>query len=138
MKGLIRRSSRLLPARYLSVGAICALGQNALIIGGDLLGCHYTLTATLAVTIFGALGYALHSRYTYGEPLSWRACGRFIMSLGSGYVLSLAILAFFRDVLDIPMIITAPVATIVVTMWGFIASRWAIVLRRTPPPTVEG
>lgn len=138
MKRLISRSSRLQPVRYLAVGAICALGQNALIIGGDLLGYHYTLTATLAVTIFGALGYALHSRFTYDQPLSWRACGRFIMSLGGGYVLSIAILAFFRDVLDIPMSITAPVATILVTMWGFIASRWAIVLRRTPPPTIEG
>jgi putative flippase GtrA len=131
------RSSLFLPVRYLTVGAICALGQNALIIGGDLLGYHYTLTATLAVTIFGALGYALHSRYTYDQPLSWSACGRFIMGLGSGYVLSVAILAIFRDVMNVPMIITAPVATIIVTTWGFIASRWAITLARPPSSSIR-
>ena len=137
MKVFTTRSSWLLPVRYLAVGAICALGQNAVIIGGELLGYHYTLTATLGATLFGALGYALHSRFTYDQPLSWRACGRFIIGLGSSYVLAIAILAIFRDILDVPMIITAPVATIIVTIWGFAASRWAIVLRRSSSSTIK-
>lgn len=123
-------SSRHLLLRYLAVGAICAIGQNAVIIGGDLLGYHYLLTASAGAVIFGALGYALHSRVTYGEPLSWRGSGRFAMSLVSGYILSIALLALMGDLLAIPMIITSPTTTIIVTIWGFIASRWAILWRR--------
>ena len=117
---------RFLPARYLAAGAICALAQNVLVIGGDMLGYGYPVTVSVSTVVVGVVGYVLHSCFTYGERLSWGAFGRFMAGLSSGYFLSMATFALLSDLLSVPILIASPVTTAVTTFWNFVATRWAI------------
>lgn len=117
---------RLTPARYLAAGAVCAVAQNALVIGGDLQGYNYLVTVSVSTVLVGALGYILHACFTYGERLSWDAFLRFMAGLTSGYLLSLATFAVLHDLLFVPIPIASPITTAVTTVWNFVATRWAI------------
>lgn len=122
------------PSRYLVIGAVCALLNNLILIGGDATGLHYAMSIMLTFVIVLPASYLAHACWTFDIALSWTAFGRFIIgSVSSLFVASFAIWLFFA-LLDLPMVVSAPSATIAMTAYNFAMTRWAI--RRHPQPDI--
>ena len=114
------------PARYIVVGAICALIHNVVMIVGDVLGVHYLLMSVVSFGIVTLLGYLLHSGFTFRGQLSIAAFLRFAAGLAFGFPISLLVMAILCTGLGIPVIIAAPTATIVLFVWNYASAHWAI------------
>lgn len=120
------RDFRWHPARYLVVGATCAVANNVLMIVGDWAGVHYAPMTLIATLLVIPLGYLLHSGFTFGERPSWPAFFRFASGIAVGFPISLATFALLCSGFRLPMVIAAPIATVILFVWNYASSRWAI------------
>ena len=114
------------PARYLVVGAICAAAHNLVMIAGDALGGHYLPLSFLSFALVTPLGYALHTAFTFREPRSVSSFLRFASGVAAGFPISLAAMAFFCSLLQLPVVVAAPAATLVLLVWNYASAHWAI------------
>ena len=114
------------PARYLVIGVFCALLNNAILIGADTLGLHYTIAISLTVVITVPLAYLAHALWTFSVDASWVGFGRFIAGSFSSLIIAAAAVAFFRGALALPMIFAAPLATVTMTIYNYLMTRWAV------------
>ena len=53
--------------RYLTVGALCAIIHNVIMIGADFAGLHYVLATFISFLVLTPMGYLLHCRFTFRE-----------------------------------------------------------------------
>ena len=120
------------PRRYATVGALCAAMNNVLLIGGEFAGLHYTASSLLAFAVVTPTAYWLHAAHTFREPLSWRGLGRFTAGLLMGLMIFFLVIALLCSVLELPMIVAAPIATLILFVWNYVSARWAIVARLAP------
>jgi putative flippase GtrA len=120
------------PTRYVVVGAICAAVQNAVLILGDRAGIHYLVTSFASIAVVTPLGYWLHSDFTFAEKLSLRAFLRFAAGIVAAIPVFLLTMATLCSVLGLPMIIAAPIGTVVLFAWNYLAAHWAILGRLLP------
>jgi putative flippase GtrA len=114
------------PARYLIVGLICAVAHNAIVLGADRLGLHYAVGCVLSYVLVVLLGFALHVRFTFGATPTPAGFWRYAVSMAANYPLMLALLFVMCDVAGWPVAIAAPLATVLLMAWNFVASRWAL------------
>ena len=119
-----------LHARFLAVGLLCAITHNAIMLTADRWHIHYVVSLALSYLIVVLLGFALHVRYTFQQVPNVPAFWRYAVGMAANYPITLALLFVFCDVAGLSVAIAAPVATVLMMTWNFIASRWAIV--RTP------
>lgn len=115
--------------RYTLVGAVCAIAHNAIMIAADQVGIHYlpgTVISFLAVT---PLGYVLHSRFTFAEPLRVKAFTRFVGGVATAYPISVAMMAVLCSGFGLSVAIATPIATVALFVWNFVAAHWAILPR---------
>lgn len=117
------------PARYVVVGAICAAMHNVIMIGGDWLGAHYLPMNFVSFALVTPLGYWLHSDFTFHGTLSLRGFLRFAAGVAAGFPISLLVMAILCSGLGLPVIIAAPVATLVLFIWNYASAHWAILGR---------
>jgi putative flippase GtrA len=123
------------PSRYLVIGAVCALLNNLILIGGDAAGLHYIASIMLTFMMVLPVSYLAHACWTFDVALSWTAFGRFVIgSVSSLFVASLTIWFFFA-LLGLPMAASAPLATVAMTVYNFAMTRWAI--RRHARPDIR-
>lgn len=114
------------PSRYLAVGALCAVLNNVILICGDAAGLHYSVCILLTFVLVLPASYLVHAWWTFRVPSSWAAFRRFLGgSVSSLIVASLAVGAL-RGRLAMPMIIAAPLATVVMTLYNFVMAKWAL------------
>ena len=59
--------------RAFVVGLICAIVHNAIMIGGDYAGLHYALSLLISFLFVVAIGYRLHSGWTFRSAERSRA-----------------------------------------------------------------
>lgn len=123
-QGLLPRTMR-----YVFVGAICAVVNNAVIILGDLVGWHYLPMTVFAFVIVTCLGYVLHCRFTFAERSSLRGLMRFAFAAAASFPLSVAVMASLCSGLHLPVVVATPVATVVLFLWNYAAAHWAIIGR---------
>ena len=116
-----------MPARFVMVGLVCAAAHNAIMIAGDWWHIHYAVSCVLSYAIVVVLGFALHVRFTFGQQASLDSFGRYALAMAANYPVTLALLFVMCDVAGWPVAIAAPVATVIMMVWNFLASRWAIV-----------
>ena len=114
------------PARYIVVGAICAVVHNVVMIVCDFLGFHYLPMNFVSFGIVTLLGYLLHSGFTFRGQLSIAAFLCFAAGLAVGFPISLLVMAILCTGLGIPVTIAAPSATIVLFVWNYASAQWAI------------
>jgi putative flippase GtrA len=114
--------------RYLSVGVICAVLHNVIVISASQLGLHYMLALLLSVLVVTPTGYALHTLYTFGAQFSWRQFARFTSGLIGGMLLNLAIMFLLCTVLNVATYVATPVATALLFIWNYSSARWAVLL----------
>lgn len=118
------------PSRYLVVGASCAVLNNIILIAGDAAGLHYAVAILLTFILVLPLSYLAHAFWTFSAVLSWEAFGRFLMgSLLSLGVASVAV-GLLKGGLQLPMLVTAPLATVAMTIYNFLMTRWAVAKHR--------
>lgn len=115
--------------RYATVGAVCALIHNLVMIGSDFAGLHYLPATLLSFAIVTPLGYALHCRYTFRRDHSTERLLRFLAGVAVGYPISLALMVLFCSGLGLPVLVAAPLATIALFLFNYAAAHWAIVNR---------
>jgi putative flippase GtrA len=115
--------------RYSLMGAICACASNLIIIGSNLAGINDQVAIVLAVATVTPLGYLLQSRFTYGSPLSLQRFMRFVCGVGVGTLWFVLLMTLFQRIIEMPVWIASPLTTLLVFIWNFVASRWAILRR---------
>lgn len=119
------------PTRFAIVGFVCAATHNAILLGADLWHVHYALSCAMSYVVVVVLGFALHVRYTFQRPPIAASFWRYALSMAANYPITLALLFLMCDIISWPVAIAAPTATVLLFVWNFLASRWAIV--RKPP-----
>lgn len=115
--------------RYLTVGALCALVHNLIMIGGDFAGLHYLPATILSFAVVTPLGYFLHCRFTFRKARSVEGFLRFMAGIAIGYPLSLALMILFCSGLGLPVLIAAPLATAILFVFNYLSAHWAIARR---------
>jgi len=115
--------------RYSMVGAVCAVASNLIIIGSNLAGINDQVAIVLAVAIVTPLAYILQSWFTYGSPLSVQRFMRFLGGVGVGTLWFVLLMTLFQRIMGMPVWIASPLTTLLVFVWNFVASRWAILWR---------
>ena len=123
------RSQKTRGLRYLLVGATCAGLHNFVMIAADWLGFHYAWATIAAFILVTPFAFWLHSRFTFGAALSWRNLGAFSLGIAAGFPLALTVMAVLCSGLHLAMTLAAPIATVVLFAWNYIAARVAITRR---------
>ena len=111
---------------YGIVAGLCVAAHLVIMIGGDLLGAHFVLSTTVSFVTCVLIGYSLHSRFTFIREMSFAGLLRYALAMAFNFPLSIIAVWFFYELLGQPMIIAAPASTLVMTLYNFITSRWAI------------
>jgi putative flippase GtrA len=112
--------------RYACVGIACALFNNFLFIGMDAADIHYGVAVIFSTLIMIPLSYCLQRYFTFSVPADWRAFGRYASVFIVNMPLSWFLLFIIHDLGSIPMIWAAPILTVVMFVWNFVASSWAM------------
>ena len=115
--------------RYTSVGILCAITHNLIMIGADFAGFHYFPATLLSFAVVTPLGYSLHCRFTFRKAHSLDGFLRFMAGIAVGYPLSLGLMVLLCSGLRLPVIVAAPVATAALFVFNYVSAHWAIVRR---------
>ena len=115
--------------RYLTVGALCAITYNVIMMGADFAGLHYVWGTVISSVILAPMGYLLHSHFTFHRRATWPGFFRFSTGFAAAYPLSLGLMVLFCSVLKLPVIIAAPLTTICLIVYNYISAHWAILRR---------
>lgn len=117
----------MLAGRFFVVSIACALLHNALMVAGDLLGWHYAATSVVSFAIVAVFGYRLHSAWTFpGAGRGVAAFARYAVSMSlnlPGFILAMYVAV---DLAGLPVIMAAPLATVLLWIVNFAATRWAL------------
>ena len=115
--------------RYGLVAATCMGAHNLVMIVADRVGVVMPLAVLISFCLVVLLGFALHSRFTFAVRGDLASLLRYAAAMAANLPLTILLLWLLADLLCWPMALAAPVATIVLVVVNFFASRWAIVSR---------
>lgn len=114
-------------ARFGTVGVACALLHNAIMIVGDALGLHYAFSTLLSFAIVVPFGYWLHTRWTWPRaPRDRVSLARYALGMSGNLPLFVAGMFLFVDLLSLPVVLAAPLLTVLLFLFNFVATRWAL------------
>ncbi len=117
--------------RFFSVGLLCALLHNAIMIGGDWLGLHYVASSFVSFAIVVLAGYWLHSSWTFpGAQRGGMSFARYTLTMALNLPLSLAGMFVLVDLVGLGVPIAAPAVTVMLAAFNFVGGRWALRARR--------
>lgn len=126
------------PLRFLLVGLACAALNNVLVIALDAAGVHYALAAAIAFVPVLLAGYALHVAFTFSQTPGWVSLARYGLAMLANYPLLVALLFVLCDLGQLPVRLAVPIATVLMFVWNYAASRWAIVARAPSATATAG
>jgi putative flippase GtrA len=112
--------------RYAQVGLVCALLNNAIVIGMDQLGYRYVLSVTVGYLVVMLAGYLLHSAYTYRVRASRTGWLRFVAANLSGLVVSMFVMFILCDVVGLTASMAIPIATVLLFAWNYLLTHMLI------------
>lgn len=116
--------------RFYSVGLACAFLHNAIMIGGDRLGLHYVASNLISFCVVVAVGYLLHSGWTFpSAERSHASFTRYALGMAANLPLSLAGMFFLVGLAGLPVSFAAPVVTALLAAFNYFAGRWALRVR---------
>ena len=117
--------------RFFSVGLLCALLHNAIMIGGDRLGLHYVASSFVSFAIVVLVGYWLHSSWTFpGAQPGGMSFARYTLTMALNLPLSLAGMFVLVDLAGLGVPLAAPAVTVLLAAFNFVGGRWALRARR--------
>jgi len=113
--------------RAVTVGLICALLHNAIVILGDFAWLHYVASLTISFAIIVVVGYWLHSGWTFqGSKRGGSSFVRYVLIASANYPGSLAGMFLFVDVLHFTVPLASPIVTVLLFAINFFGNRWAL------------
>ena len=112
--------------RYAQVGLLCALLNNAIVIGMDRIGYHYAASVTFGFMVVMVVGYLLHSAYTFRVTPSVGGWLRFVGANLSGFPLSMGSMFVLCDIIGLGASVAMPIATVVLFAWNYLLAHWLI------------
>jgi putative flippase GtrA len=112
--------------RYLLISISCAVMYNVTVIAGDFLGLHYLTSTLIAFAIVVPWGYGLHSFFTFDREMSARSLFLYALGMAVNLPLSIILMFVFCSVAGIPVAFAVPATTLMLFVWNFVSSRWAI------------
>lgn len=117
---------------YLGVAVACVISNNIFLISLDAMGVYYVVNVILSAMVMIPLSYALHLHFTY--ELSHQTQGFWRYAMVQIVNTPIAVLLFFliHDQLGLAMLWAAPAVTILMFIYNFVSSYWAVALGRTP------
>jgi putative flippase GtrA len=115
--------------RYTLIGLVCALLNYVIMLAVDAAGGHYLVGTTIAFVAVTPVGFLLHSRFTFAEPLRTAAFVRYVGGVASAYPVAVALLAFLCSGLRLSVAVAWPIATVAIFGWNFTAAHWSILPR---------
>lgn len=116
--------------RYSGGAVLCALLNNAILIGGDWLGLADWSSVFIAWASGGTLGYLWHHRVTFRAPGSLAGYLRMLAGTLVALPLAYAIIAILHGLLLWPMALAAPTMTVLMVFYNYLNARIAIRWRR--------
>lgn len=129
MIGFILRRS----PRYLGVSVACVLVNMLLLIGLDRLGWSSGAAVVASACLLIPLAFALHVHVTYTieptVPAFLRYAGVTLVNTPVAWLLLLLI----HDRGGIDMVVAAPLVTLIMFFWNFLAGSWALLAGRDRP-----
>jgi putative flippase GtrA len=100
-------------------------------IGGDWLGLHYAASSVVSFAIVVTFGYLLHSGWTFaGAERGGTPFVRYALMASANLPLSIAGMFAFVDLAGLSVPLAAPSVTILLALFNFAGSRWALRGRR--------
>lgn len=111
---------------YSAIAGFCALLNILILILCDAAGMPLAFSVALSFMACVAAGYILHSRYTFRNANSFAGLLRYGAVMSLNYPLTLLALWLLKDTLHLSMMIAAPTATGMLTIYNYLSSRWAI------------
>ena len=113
--------------RFFTVGLACALLHNAIMIGGDWAGLHYVASSLISFALVVLVGYWLHSGWTFpGAERGGVTFARYTLTMALNLPLSIAGMFVFVDLVGVGVPIAAPTVTVLLAVFNFVGSRWAL------------
>lgn len=118
----------MIAARALAVGLTCALVHNAIMIIGDWIGLHYSVSLIFSFLIVVVIGYWLHSGWTFRAAAvrSRSSFGRYALIASANYPTSLAGMFVFVDLVGLSVPAASPIVTLLLFGMNFLGNRWAL------------
>lgn len=118
-------------ARFLFVGLACALLHNAVMIGGDRIGLHYAASSVVSYVVVVIFGYLLHSGWTFsGAQRGVGSFARYAIMASANLPLSIVGMFICVDLAGLPVPIASPLVTVLLAVFNYLSSRWALRQRR--------
>ena len=114
------------PARYLAVGAICAVANNIILIAGDAVGIPYWALVPLTFVLMVPPSYVAHALWVFGVRTSWAAFGRYVAGTMSSLAVAALTIGLLRGAMTLPMVAAAPIATLAMVLYNYLMTRWAV------------
>jgi putative flippase GtrA len=114
-------------SRFFSVGLLCALLHNAIMIGADWLGLHYVASSFVSFAIVVLVGYWLHSSWTFpGARRGAMSFARYALTMALNLPLSLAGMFVLVDLAGVGVPLAVPAVTVMLAAFNFVGGRWAL------------
>jgi putative flippase GtrA len=113
--------------RFFLVSLACALLHNAILIAGDWGGLHYVVSTVISFAVVVCAGYWLHGAWTF--PRAERggmSFARYALSMSANLPLFVAGMFLSVDLAGLPVAIAAPLVTVLLWLFNFLATRWAL------------
>ena len=108
------------------IAVTCAALHNAIMIVLDLLEVHYSLSLLASTCFLVPIGFWLHCAFTFTVDRTWHAFWRYAAVMVLNLPLSFVFIWLSFDFMQLPMIFAAPLSTVLLFTWNFLASRWAV------------
>ncbi len=125
------------PLRYGMVAGVCFVLGSVLIPAFAALGLHYAVATILAFAIVTVVGFACHCRWTFQVERSIDGFLRYAGAMLLNLPLTIILIGLAHDGLGWSIAWSAPLASLVLFSWNFLAVRWAV-LRTSRGRTVKG
>lgn len=130
----VRECTPAKPTRFMLVGILCAGLHNTIMLGGDWAGLHYIFSTLLSLGVVGLVGYLAHSRWTFqGICGNDRSLAAYYLMVSANLPMSLTGMFLMVDVIGTSVAIAAPAVTVVLFAWNYLATHWAMGIRKRRP-----
>jgi putative flippase GtrA len=117
-------------SRYAQVGLLCALINNAIVIGMDRLAYSYVLSVTIASFVSLTVGYLLHATYTFRAPATVGGWLRFCAANVSGFLLSMTLMFIMCSIIGLSASLAMPIVTLILFVWNYLVAHLVIAAPR--------
>jgi hypothetical protein len=120
------------------VGGICALLNNVLVVGFAWLGFNYVAATLLSFGPVLAIGYGLHTFFTFETVSSTSSFLRYVLAMTANYPAWFFSLYVLCDLAGAPVAVGAPTTTVLIFAWNYRSALWALKPTKTGTMTASG